>query len=84
LRMGGEGLRDTGNEVQVQQIKIKDEIQFDDFAKIDLKVGTIIVAEKVKKADKLLKLQIDLGFEIRTIVSGIALHFKPEEIIGKQ
>ncbi|MFM9597557.1 methionine--tRNA ligase subunit beta, partial [Streptomyces scabiei] len=62
----------------------KDEIQFDDFAKIDLKVGTIIVAEKVKKADKLLKLQIDLGFEIRTIVSGIALHFKPEEIIGKQ
>lgn len=84
LRMGSEGLRDTGNEVQVQQIKIKDEIQFDDFAKIDLKVGTIIAAEKVEKADKLLKLQIDLGFEIRTIVSGIALHFKPEEIIGKQ
>lgn len=84
LRMGSEGLRDTGNEIQVQQIKIKDEIQFDDFAKIDLKVGTIIAAEKVEKADKLLKLQIDLGFEIRTIVSGIALHFKPEEIIGKQ
>lgn len=84
LRMGSEGLRDTGNEVQVQQIKIKDEIQFDDFAKIDLKVGTIVAAEKVEKADKLLKLQIDLGFEIRTIVSGIALHFKPEEIIGKQ
>lgn len=84
LRMGSEGLRDTGNEIQVQQIKIKDEIQFDDFAKIDLKVGTIVAAEKVEKADKLLKLQIDLGFEIRTIVSGIALHFKPEEIIGKQ
>ena len=63
---------------------IKTEIQFDDFAKIDLKVGTILSAEKVEKADKLLKLQIDLGFEKRTIVSGIAQHFKPEEIIGKQ
>ena len=63
---------------------IKTEIQFDDFAKIDLKVGTILTAEKVEKADKLLKLQIDLGFEKRTIVSGIAQHFKPEEIIGKQ
>jgi methionyl-tRNA synthetase len=64
--------------------KVKDEIQFDDFAKIDLKVGTIVAAEKVEKADKLLKLQVDLGFETRTIVSGIALHFKPEEIVGKQ
>jgi len=63
---------------------IRPEIQFDDFAKIDLKVGTILSAEKVAKADKLLKLEIDLGFEKRTIVSGIALHFKPETIIGKQ
>ncbi|MES2432152.1 MAG: methionine--tRNA ligase [Bacteroidota bacterium] len=63
---------------------IKSEIQFDDFAKIDLKVGTILSAEKVEKADKLLKLEIELGFEKRTIVSGIALHFTPEEIIGKQ
>jgi methionyl-tRNA synthetase len=62
----------------------KSEIVFDDFAKIDLKVGTIIAAEKVEKADKLLKLQIDLGFEIRTVVSGIALHYQPEAIIGKQ
>jgi methionyl-tRNA synthetase len=62
----------------------KPEIVFDDFAKVDLKVGTILSAEKVEKADKLLKLQIDLGFETRTIVSGIALHFKPEEIVGKQ
>jgi methionyl-tRNA synthetase len=62
----------------------KPEIVFDDFAKVDLKVGTIVSAEKVEKADKLLKLQIDLGFETRTIVSGIALHFKPEEIVGKQ
>ncbi len=62
----------------------KAEIVFDDFAKIDLKVGTIVTAEKVEKADKLLKLSIDLGFETRTIVSGIALHFKPEDIVGKQ
>ena len=64
--------------------KVKPEIQFDDFAKIDLKVGTILTAEKVEKADKLLKLEVDLGFEKRIIVSGIALHFKPEDIVGKQ
>lgn len=62
----------------------KSEITFDDFAKIDLKIGTIVVAEKVEKADKLLKLQVDLGTEIRTIVSGIALHFSAEDIVGKQ
>mgnify|MGYP003403213996 FL=1 len=66
------------------QAGLKPEIQFEDFAKIDLKVGAILSAEKVEKADKLLKLEVDLGFEKRTIVSGIALHFKPEEIIGKQ
>lgn len=65
-------------------VPIKPVIVFDDFAKIDLKVGTIVAAEKVEKADKLLKLQVDLGFETRTIVSGIAMHFTPEEIIGKQ
>jgi methionyl-tRNA synthetase len=63
---------------------LKAEIQFDDFAKIDLKIATILAAEKVEKADKLLKLEVDLGFEKRTIVSGIAMHFKPEELIGKQ
>ena len=63
---------------------IKSEIVFDDFAKIDLRVGKIVSAEKVEKADKLLKLSVDLGFETRTIVSGIALHFKPEDIVGKQ
>lgn len=63
---------------------VKPEIVFDDFAKIDLRVGTIVTAEKVAKADKLLKLTVDLGFETRTIVSGIALHFSPEDIIGKQ
>lgn len=62
----------------------KEQIQYDDFAKLELKVGTIISAQKVEKADKLLKLEVDLGFEKRTIVSGIALHFQPEAIIGKQ
>jgi methionyl-tRNA synthetase len=60
------------------------EIVFDDFAKIDLRAGTILSAEKVEKADKLLKLTVDLGFEVRTIVSGIAEHFKPEDLIGLQ
>jgi methionyl-tRNA synthetase len=63
---------------------VKPEIQYDDFAKLELKTGTILEAEKVPKADKLLKLQVDLGAEKRTIVSGIALHYTPEEIIGKQ
>ena len=62
----------------------KTEINIDEFSKMDLRVGTIIKAEKVEKADKLLKLELDMGNEIRTVVSGIALHFKPEEIIGKQ
>ena len=62
----------------------KGPINFDDFTKIDLKVGTILAAEKVAKADKLLKLEIDMGTETRTIVSGIALHFEPAEIIGNQ
>ena len=63
---------------------LKSTIQYEDFAKLDLKVGTILSAEKIEKADKLLKLEVDLGFEKRIVVSGIALHFKPEEIVGKQ
>ena len=62
----------------------KAEIQFDDFAKVELKTGRILTAEKVEKADKLLKLQVDLGTETRTIVSGIAQHFDPAAIVGKQ
>ncbi len=63
---------------------LKSEIQYDDFAKMDFRIGTITSAEKVAKADKLLKLEVDLGFEKRTIVSGIAMHFNPEDIVGKQ
>jgi methionyl-tRNA synthetase len=62
----------------------KESIQYDDFAKMDLRVGTIIVAEKMPKANKLLILKIDTGIDVRTIVSGIAESFKPEEIIGKR
>ncbi len=65
-------------------VKIKDEIVYDDFAKMDLRVATIIEAKKVEKADKLLQLELDLGFEKRTVLSGIAKHYTPEQIIGKQ
>ncbi len=62
---------------------VKDEITYDDFTKLDIRTGTITAAEKIKKADKLLKLTVDLGFEQRTVVSGIAKQFKPEEVIGQ-
>jgi methionyl-tRNA synthetase len=63
---------------------MKEEITFDDFTKIDLRTATILEAEKVEKADKLLKLKVDTGVDVRTVVSGIAESFSPEEIIGKQ
>ena len=63
---------------------MKEQISFDDFTKIDLRTATILEAEKVEKADKLLKLKVDTGVDIRTVVSGIAESFSPEEIIGKQ
>jgi len=74
----------TENIESLEKSPLKPEIIFDDFPKIDLKVGTITAAEKVEKADKLLKLEVDMGFEKRTIVSGIAMHFAPADIIGKQ
>jgi methionyl-tRNA synthetase len=63
---------------------LKSEIVYDDFAKLDLRIGTIISATKVEKADKLLKLEVDLGFEKRIIVSGIAQHFASESLVNKQ
>ncbi len=62
----------------------RESIAFDDFGKMDIRVGTVIEAEKVKKTKKLLKLKIDVGFEKRTVVSGIAEFYKPEDLIGKQ
>jgi len=66
------------------EIEVKPNINFDDFSKMDLRTGTIINAEKIKKTDKLLKLTIDLGNEKRTVASGIAEFFSPEDITGKQ
>lgn len=63
---------------------MKDEITFDDFTKIDLRTATILEAEKVEKADKLLKLTVDTGVDVRIVVSGIAESFTPEEVVGKQ
>lgn len=73
-------------EAQIPKILLpaKDEIQFDDFTKIDLRTATILTAEKVEKADKLLKFTVDTGVDVRTVVSGVAESFKPEELIGKQ
>ena len=60
------------------------EITIDDFMKIDLSVAEVIQAEPVKKTDKLLKLQLDLGYEKRQVVSGIAQYYKPEELVGRK
>jgi len=76
---GANSLDNKSNEMNQNGI-----IQFDDFTKCDIRTGTILTAEKVEKADKLLKLMIKIGEEERTIVSGIALYFKPEDIIGKK
>ena len=62
----------------------KDTIQFDDFTKLDMRVGTILEAEKMAKTKKLLILKVDTGIDVRTIVSGIAESFTPEEVIGKK
>jgi methionyl-tRNA synthetase len=63
---------------------VKETIEFPDFTKIDLRVATIVEAEPIKKSKKLLKLQVDLGFEKRQVVAGISPYFKPEELLGKR
>ena len=73
------------NELATKSVpELKPTVQFDDFAKLDLRIGTILEAERVPKSDKLLKFLVDDGFEKRTILSGIAKHFSPEEMIGRQ
>jgi methionyl-tRNA synthetase len=62
----------------------KEEITFDDFGKLDIRIGTVLEAEKMPKSKKLLKLRIDTGIDQRTILSGISQHFEPEDLIGKQ
>ena len=87
-------IEDQTIEDQIKKLKLNDEndnvmpqkntIEFDDFTKIDLRVGTVIEAEKVPKSDKLLKLQIDTGLDKRTILSGISKYYSPEEILNKK
>ena len=73
------------NELATKSVpELKPTVQFDDFSKLDLRIGTILEAERVPKSDKLLKFLVDDGFEKRTILSGIAKHFTPEEMIGRQ
>lgn len=86
---GNEAAQDqTTSETQVTEVKpefepIKEEITIDDFAKIDLRVAKILQAEKVEKTDKLMKFEIEVSGEKRTIVSGIAQHYAPEDLVGK-
>ena len=80
-------LLNTRKENQKNQVQVnpaKENIEYDTFAKLDIRVGTILEAEKVPKTKKLLKLKIDTGFDQRTVVSGIAEHYEPGEIIGKK
>lgn len=76
----------SNNEAQLAQkvAEAKEEVSFDDFSKMDIRVGTILEAEKVAKTKKLLKLTIDTGLDVRTVVSGIAEYYEPENIIGQK
>ncbi len=80
-------LNDKKNQMELASqpaTPLKPEIVFDDFSKIDIRIGTVIAAEKMPKSDKLLKLTVDSGLDKRTILSGIAKHYSPEDILGKQ
>ncbi len=73
------------NEMDNQEVaSAKEEIEFDDFMKMDIRVGTVIAAEKIKKSKKLLKLTIDTGLDQRTVLSGIAEYYQPEDVINQQ
>ena len=74
----------TNEEAGIKTTPPKESVTFDDFARIDIRTATILEAEKVPKTTRLLKLKIDTGIDIRTIVSGIAEYYEPEAIIGKQ
>ena len=80
-------LMDTKKEVELANqpvLAAKAEITFDDFGKMDIRIGKIVEAEKVEKSKKLLKLKVDTGIDVRTVMSGIAEHFSVDQIIGKQ
>jgi methionyl-tRNA synthetase len=91
-------IEDTDIEKQIERLKrkesksmegatikpLKSEIVFDDFSKLDIRIGKVVAAEKMEKSDKLLKLTIDAGVDTRIILSGIAKHYSAEEMVGKQ
>lgn len=78
-----EAMKNEGKEENIP-LELKDEIEYDDFDKMDFRVGTILSAEKHPKADKLLVFQVKMGTEMRQIISGVAQYFKPEECVGKK
>ena len=80
-------LEDTKKQNEINSYKpeeVKENVSFDEFMKLDIRVGTVLECQKVPKADKLLQFKIDDGMGCRTIVSGIAQHYAPEDLIGKQ
>jgi len=79
-----ESTKKANESASAKLLPSKDPVSFDDFTKIDIRTATILEAEKVPKTNKLLKLKIDTGLDIRTIVSGIAEYYEPEAIIGRQ
>ncbi|WP_163102919.1 methionine--tRNA ligase [Peribacillus alkalitolerans] len=83
MKMQG-GSAPVAEEKQDAKVEQAEEISIDDFMKVELRVAQVIEAEPVKKADKLLKLQLDLGFEKRQVISGIAQYYKPEELVGRK
>ncbi|VEI05349.1 methionine--tRNA ligase [Kurthia zopfii] len=83
-QMRGSIKTDQSEKVESEYEEQAPEITFDDFVKTDLRVATVTAAEKMPKADKLLKLQVDLGYEQRQVVSGIAKFYTPEELVGKK
>lgn len=78
------GQKSSAPELEAKPDDLKDEIGIEDFSKVELRVAQVLAAEPVPKADKLLKLQLDLGYEHRQVVSGIAKFYKPEELVGKK
>jgi methionyl-tRNA synthetase len=80
-------LNENKKEMELQDQPVaaaKPEITFDDFTKMDMRIGKVVTAERVEKSKKLLKLQVDTGIDTRTVLSGIAEHYTPEEMVGKQ
>ena len=80
-------LHENKKKMEQQQepvLPARPEISFDDFAKIDMRIGTVLEASKVEKSKKLLKLKVDTGLDTRTVLSGIAEHYAPEDLVGRQ